>query len=182
MKVTAKFWLILAIFEIAFGLVIFVATRAYYLQPATTVQVNSGTSGAMDSLSQYQKMMETSPPSASDPASYSRQGDNYFGLKEYEQAAVNYAKVVELDPKNAEAFNNLGLSLHYAGRSAEAVEKLRRGAQADPSYQRIWLTLGFVQAAMGRKQDAQQALQQAVDAGPDTPIAEEAKRMLGRLR
>ena len=91
-------------------------------------------------------------------------------------------KVVELDPKNAEAFNNFGLSLHYAGRSAEAVETLKRGTQADPSYQRIWLTLGFVQAAMGRRQDAQQALQQAIDAGPDTPIAEEAKRMLGRLR
>ncbi|RKZ35298.1 MAG: hypothetical protein DRQ37_06735 [Gammaproteobacteria bacterium] len=182
MKVTARFWLFLAVFQVVFGLVVFSATRAYYQQPETTVQVNSGASAAMDSLTQYQKMMASSPPSASDPASYSRQGDNYFGLKEYDQAALNYAKVVELDPKNVEAFNNLGLSLHYAWRSTEAVESLKRGAQAVAGDERSGLTLGFVRAAMGRKQDALQALQQAVDAGPDTPIAEEAKQMLGRLQ
>ena len=61
------------------------------------------------------------------------------------------------------------------------MEVLRAGAVADPEFQRIWLTLGFVSAQSGDAAGAREALQRARDLDPDNGIGQEATRLLGRL-
>jgi len=50
-----------------------------------------------------------------------------------------------------------------------------------PSYQRIWISLGFVLSSAGNNTEAKTALSKAVELGPDTPVGIEAKRMLGQI-
>ena len=78
-------------------------------------------------------------------------------------------------------YNNLGITLHYLGRSAEALQILNQGVTVDPNYQRIWLTLGFVSAQTGLAAEAQSALKTAVELGPDTEVGRSAADMLKGL-
>jgi len=77
--------------------------------------------------------------------------------------------------------NNLGLTLHYLGRSGEALTRLGEGIAADPGNQRIWLTLGFVNSQLGNVDDARKALTKATEIGTDESIREAANKMLEAL-
>jgi len=51
----------------------------------------------------------------------------------------------------------------------------------DPTYQRIWLTLGFVNSQMGNTAEARTALGTAVQLGADTDVGKSAAKMLADL-
>ena len=93
-----------------------------------------------------------------------------------------YEKLLALDPDNVDTLNNLGLTLHYVGRSDEARQRLNEGAALDPTYQRIWLTLGFVNSTLGNVADARAALNTAVGMDPDNDVGKSASRMLKELQ
>jgi Flp pilus assembly protein TadD len=80
-----------------------------------------------------------------------------------------------------DTYNNLGITLHYLGRSAEALRWLNEGIAKDPTYQRIWLTLGFVNSELGDTGQARIALTKAVQMGADNEIGQSAVRMLENL-
>lgn len=113
-----------------------------------------------------------------DPA---RQGDMLFAQRRYQEAIPLYQKAVEKNPKDVDSWNDLGLSLHYAGRSDEALQALRKGAETEPLYQRIWLTLGFVALNRQRLEEAKGALNQAINIDPTTGIAAEARKFLQKI-
>ncbi len=104
-----------------------------------------------------------------------------FAKQDYQQAAKLYEKLLAFAPENADTYNNLGLTLHYIGRSDEALKMLDEGSIIDPSNQRIWLTLGFVSNQLGDTEKARTALQTAVDLGADTKVGESAAKMLAEL-
>ena len=85
------------------------------------------------------------------------------------------------DPQNVDTLNNLGLTLHYIGRSDEALSRLNEGTAADPGYQRIWLTLGFVNSSVGNSEAARDALTKAVELNPDNDVGRSAAGMLAQL-
>jgi len=58
---------------------------------------------------------------------------------------------------------------------------LNQGAAMDPGYQRIWLTLGFVNAQAGKLGEARAALTSAMDLGADNQIGQSAAKMLAEL-
>lgn len=107
--------------------------------------------------------------------------DRHFREGFFHRAAEEYAAVMKQAPHNVDVYNNLGLTLHYVGRSAEGVETLRKGIALDPSHQRIWLTLGFVQSGTGATEDARRALNKAIELDSESTIGREAKRLLGEL-
>ncbi len=80
-----------------------------------------------------------------------------------------------------ELYNNLGLTLHYLGRSDEALQKLKAGLAIDPSHQRTWLTTGFVNLRLGHEGEARAALTKARDLGNDPQIRESAEKMLADI-
>jgi Flp pilus assembly protein TadD len=82
---------------------------------------------------------------------------------------------------NVNTYNNLGITLFYLGRSDDALRRLNEGIALDPSYQRIWLTLGFVNGQLGNFREARTALNRAVGMGADNEIGQSAMQMLDGL-
>jgi len=185
-----KFWLSMAIFQVLFGLAVFAITRDFYMQqPAKagahpTTITSSGSvwpQGITESdIARLAPGIVGESP-AQDPAEISRQADQFFANGQYQQAANAYERLLTFDPGNAEIHNNLGLTLHYLGRSDEALRRLNEGIAVNTGNQRIWLTLGFVNSQVGNVEQARKALTTAAETGSDETIRQSAMRMLEAL-
>jgi len=162
------FWIAFALFELAFGTVVFLATRNHYMP--MPVRPAAERPAAMPAV-----------PAWPGDATLAQQADQYFADRQYDRAAELYARLLTLAPDNAEVYNNLGLTLHYTGRSTEALAKLSEGIAVDPTNQRIWLTTGFVNAQLGNIEDARTALSNALFMNPDNDVGRSAATMLEGL-
>lgn len=175
MKLSLRQVLLLIAFMILYGVAVFAATRAYYSDsgrvatPASSTQT-SGLDGA-----------PVSTPLSNDPRTLNEQADNYLTNRDYPNAIAAFRKLVSIAPDSAEGYNDLGLSLHYGGRSGEALVVLQKGLMVDANNQRVWLTRGFVEYQLGELEAAKQSLTRAVELGADNEIAAEAQRFLERL-
>lgn len=186
----AKFWITMAGFQVLFGLVVFAFTRDHYRheagivrpQPTTVQQPATAWTGAI-TASDITRL--SSPPSndllIQDPVEISRQAEDYFASKQYDRAAVMYERLLAFSPNDGEIHNNLGLTLHYMGRSTEALERLNEGVAVDPDNQRTWLTLGYVNSQVGNTEQARAALTKAAEMGTDESIRQSAMKMLEGL-
>ncbi|MEJ2182353.1 MAG: tetratricopeptide repeat protein [Nitrospirota bacterium] len=112
---------------------------------------------------------------------YASLGDLYFEQQDFARAADEYEEALKRNPQDADTYNDLGLALHYLGQEDKAVETLRKGTDADPSYQRIWLSLGYVLLSSGKTREARDALERAVELGPETTMGREARKFLQGL-
>lgn len=184
-----KFWIPMVAFQIVFGLSIFTITRQYYIQDLVdTGAVPTGTEQASIAMPSQSTSMNTSlsnlmtfTPSPTDPVEIARLANEYFSLSQYDRAAEMYQQLLTLNPSNVDIYNNLGITLHYLGKSTEAIDKLNEGATLDPTYQRIWLTLGFVNTQLGNLEQARSALEAAVKIGTDNDVGRSAEQMLAEL-
>ena len=184
------FWITMAVFQLAFGLTVFALTRHYYLSrtataplPAWAVGLGTALPGGGASIAPGAALPAGHPPLADsdDPSAISERADAAFSAGNYAEAGALYERLLAIDPRNVELYNNLGLTLHYLGRSDEALAKLAKGLELDPQHQRTWLTTGFVNLRLGRNADARAALAKARDTGNDPQIRESAKKMLAGL-
>jgi Flp pilus assembly protein TadD len=196
-----KFWLSMAVFQICFGLAVFAVTRAHYmppsaevaspqpsashseLQPAAPAQpLPSLGPGSLTQFVQSGSNQSTAPNSATqDPVELSRLASQAFASQQYDSALTYYQRLAALEPDSVDVINEIGLTLHYLGRSSEAVQKLQQGIAKDPAHQRIRLTLGYVYAQMGNFKDARAALTTASQVGNDQGIKQSALDMLKKL-
>ncbi|MGY8795185.1 MAG: tetratricopeptide repeat protein [Woeseiales bacterium] len=186
-----QFWLLFALFQIAFGASVFYGTQYYYLKESTETARNQQSQGRP--AGNWSEQMETITPAlldtlvplqtdAGDPANLVVQANAHFENKQYVAAAKLYEKLIDLDPRNIDAYNNLGITLHYLGRSAEALEWLDAGINLDSTHQRIWLTLGFVHKDLGNFEPAQIALSTAVRIDSDSTIGKSSARFLEEIQ
>jgi tetratricopeptide (TPR) repeat protein len=189
MPVRPTFWIALAVAELLFGAAIFFSTRAYYRADSaastmrTPAAVPQGAPAWPTASGTGLAPADTFSTglAVSDPTVLSRQADEAFGNRQYAQAADLYARLLGIDPGNVEVINNLGITLHYLGRSAEALTRLNEGIGIDPTHQRSWLTTGFINAQIGNVEDARMALSNAVMLGPETDVGQSAAQMLQNL-
>jgi tetratricopeptide (TPR) repeat protein len=190
MVLNLKFWIPMTVFQIVFGLTIFTITRQYYIPDSDNVS-NAPTEISQPSFVWPDGITETNPAQLNsstfsqstieDPAEISRQADEYFTKKQYDKAAESYERLLVLSPNNVETYNNLGITLHYLGRSSEALQRLNEGVVVDPTHQRIWLTLGFVYSQAGNTESARTALTAAAKIDADNEIGKSAVKMLENL-
>jgi Flp pilus assembly protein TadD len=185
-----RFWVFMAVFQLAFGLGVFALTRNYYAHETgaarDTAVVPSSVSGARlpdDGKSEMEQLISSipGPQETADPFELAAMADEAFDGQQFERAADLYHQLLMADPGNVDTYNNLGLTLHYLGRTGEALGVLNEGVGVDPNYQRIWLTLGFVNAQAGQVQDARTALGKAVELGAETEVGRSASDMLQSL-
>ena len=108
------------------------------------------------------------------------QGDILFENRRFEESIVYYRKALTENPKDADTLNDLGLALHYTGKTQDGVAALKKAVKADPKYQLSWLSLGYVLSVLKRFEEANEALKNCVALGADTPQGVEAKKMLFR--
>lgn len=184
----SKFWISLAVFQVAFGAAVFALTRAYYAdEPAPRpIAAPAGEEivvwpGAATAAGPALPLSPPTPAIPESPTEISRRADEAFATRDFEAAMALYRRLLDFDPSNVEVLNNLGLTLHYLGRSDEALERLNEGVAFDPSYQRIWLTLGYVNSQLGNTDQARTALQRALETGDDDAVRTSAREMLERL-
>jgi len=160
----------MAMFQIVFGLAIFAVTRQYYIQDSDTAT--------------HQAPIESptfTPPVIEDPNEVARQANEFFANKQYDSAADSYERLLALDPNDVNTYNNLGITLHYLGRSTEALSRLEEGVSVDPTYPRIWLTLGFVNSQLGNIGQARAALATAAELDAEGDVGQSAATMLESL-
>ena len=187
----AQFWITMVVFQLAFGLTVFAVTRHHYLSrtpaaplPAWAVGVGTSLPNVAPSATPIALAPAgASPvaPASDDPVALSQRADAAFSGGSYAEAAALYERLLAMDPQNVELYNNLGLTLHYLGKSDEALQKLAAGLAIDPKHQRSWLTTGFVNLRLGNAADARAALTKARDAGDDKQVRESAEKMLAGL-
>ena len=118
----------------------------------TTVEKSAKTapaSGPIIDTTYKDVTLEQMGVNADDPQSLAGLGDMYFENGRFKEAIETYEKVVKLNPNDVDTYNDLGLAYHYMGKPDLAVDRLRKGTEVVPSYQRIWLSLGFVLLAKG---------------------------------
>ncbi|MBT8090704.1 MAG: tetratricopeptide repeat protein [Gammaproteobacteria bacterium] len=185
-----RFWLLMAVFQVLFGLAVFAITRDFYTQRPAKVSAHPTTitsPGSVWPQGVTESDITRLAPGvfgeslAQDPAELSRQADRFFSEGQYQLAANAYERLLTFDPGNAEIYNNLGLTLHYLGRSDEALRRLNEGIAVNAGNQRIWLTLGFVNSQVGNVEQARKALTTATETGSDDSIRQSAMRMLEAL-
>jgi Flp pilus assembly protein TadD len=116
-----------------------------------------------------------------DPESLARSADRHFQEGLFQEAASEYRRVLAQAPRNVDIYNNLGLTLHYIGRSLESVGILEQGTAVDANNPRIWLTLGFVQLNRGDTSAARRALATAAELDPGSQVGREAMRLLDEI-
>lgn len=117
-----------------------------------------------------------------DPQALALLADQYFDSRDYAQAAEIYKQVIQLNPTDTDSYNDLGLAYHYTNRSALALDVLKKGTTVDPSFQRIWLSYGFVLLSTGQAADARIALNRVIELNSENDVGQEAQRMLGRIQ
>jgi tetratricopeptide (TPR) repeat protein len=184
-----KFWVFVSIFQIVFGLTVFALTRHYYSQdnPQQTTQQTSQTTGAempgVAAGNELEQLMDLYPaqPLSSDPQDVLLNADEHFVAGRYQKAAEGYAQLVQMGAADVDIYNNLGITLHYLGRSGEALKILDEGIAANPLYQRIWLTQGFVNSQAGNMEQARAAFEMAVSLDAESEVGRAAQQMLIQL-
>jgi len=188
-----RFWALMAVFQVVFGLAVFAVTRDYYLPESTMATSATSSVPAVgqpaplwsQGLTEDEVVRLTSPapdmPVNTDPVDIYLRAEQFFADKQYGQAAQLYEQILALRPDDAEIHNNLGLTLFYLGRTDESLRTLNDGVAADPEHQRIWLTLGYVNSQVGNTEMARAALNNAIRIGTDEAIRESARKMLAAL-
>ena len=182
----------LLVFLVFYGFAVFALTRDYFLRqfPKWQAEQAARVSAPAHGLPQAQAkprpaplpvIEDAVPPSVieSNPVLLAQQGDTLFAQRRYAEAISVYRRVLEMDPADTDTRNDLGLALHYSGQTPAALDVLRAGTQAAPSFQRIWLTLGFVSSQAGDAEGARHALEAARDLEPESDVGREAARLLG---
>lgn len=193
-KLSALHWVILILFLAFYGFAVFAFTRDYYVRnPLRAEVVVAPVARAPHALPQsnptwIQQQVQQGGvavpvmPSGSNPVLLNQQGDELFAQKRYGEAIPFYRRVLELDPDDVDAHNDLGLVLHYTGQSQNGLEILKAGTQKAPDFQRIWLTLGYVSANTEDFAGARVALEKARSLDPDSSVGQESARLLGLLQ
>jgi tetratricopeptide (TPR) repeat protein len=86
-----------------------------------------------------------------------------------------YEKAIEIDPSNAEAWNNMGIDLGILGKYDEALYAFREAAQLNSSYAEAWYNMGAIFDIQGKYISAIQAYGAATRINPSYQKAWEAK-------
>ena len=101
------------------------------------------------------------------------------------QAEQGYRRVLELEPRHADALHLLGLIAHQVGRNDIAVELIAQAIGIDGSFPVYRSSLGAALAGLGRAEDAVAAYNDAIRLKPDYAEAHSnlgnAFQDLGRL-
>ncbi|HIQ39504.1 MAG TPA: tetratricopeptide repeat protein [Methanothermococcus okinawensis] len=72
-----------------------------------------------------------------------------------------YDKVLEINPRCKEAWNNKGIALSRLGRYEEAIECYDRALEIDPKNSLTWYNKGVALQRLGRYSEAQECFNMA---------------------
>jgi len=108
-----------------------------------------------------------------DPEAWYALGRIRFTMQHFQESADCFQRSLALDPRSVKAENNLGLSYEGLNRQDDAVAAYRQAIawqQTDPHpSEQPLLNLGIILVHLGKLEEAQQLLVQAVAIAPNDP-------------
>jgi tetratricopeptide (TPR) repeat protein len=164
-KLTPLQWLITAVFLAFYGFAVFALTRDYYVRHPVRASAGAAQPAPTQGVAPVRNPGE--------------RADVLFGEGRYAEAIPLYRQVLAANALDWETWNDLGLATHLSGDTPQAIEILRAASAQAPEFQRLWLTLGFVNLQAGDLPAAQESLGRARDLDPEGAIGQEATRLLG---
>lgn len=87
----------------------------------------------------------------------------------YAEAVGSLSRTAKEHPDYADVRNYLGLALHFAGHSEEALDQFRQALAINPRYTEVHLNLALVLNDLGRFDEARASFQQAVESEQQAP-------------
>lgn len=106
----------------------------------------------------------------------------YSILNDRSKAIDAYLQAIELNPKSAELFLNLGITLLDDAKPARAAEAFSAGLKINDKIAALWHGLGTACRNLGELDQASAALEHAVKLAPDNGAAWTALGVVARLR
>jgi tetratricopeptide (TPR) repeat protein len=101
---------------------------------------------------------------------YARLGDLLRDRGHYREASVEYGRALSIAPYSLRILNKAGLCYYLDKDYGQSLAPLREAVQLYPGYSTTYINLGRTLFEMGRKEEARQALEQALDINPFNPI------------
>ena len=89
-------------------------------------------------------------------------GFTFMELGKYEASISCFQKVIELDPSQHEAYNNIGVCLTKLGRYEEAASAVEKAVVAKPDYSEAWSNLGGLYGRLQRYEEGIEACNRAI--------------------
>ena len=113
-------------------------------------------------------------------ARYAKQAERYFKAGQYDEAKVEYLKLLRIDPQNAAAYARLGQMWLEEGSALRAGPFLAGAIKFDPkdwaSHVRLAESYGLINQTTEKRQAAESILKQAPDNGEALLLLAEASR------
>ena len=114
--------------------------------------------------------------SAEASAAFYRTGRYYDGMRRWAQAADEYRKATVADPRNADAFNAMGVALARLGDHTGAENRLRQALALQPDRADVRSNLGLVLMQAGRPAEAVAHLRSALETDKENATARDNLR------
>jgi superkiller protein 3 len=93
-------------------------------------------------------------------------GDAYYRLKKYNEAIDAFQKAIEIDPKYAYAYNNMGIALRKQGKYNDAIAAYKKAIEVDPKDAYAYNNMGVALNEQKRYNEAVASYQKAIELDP----------------
>jgi tetratricopeptide (TPR) repeat protein len=140
-------------------------SHADWLQQAQALEQNENWEGLLD----WGMMWADSNPRSA-LAQYV-QGRALGAMKRYPEAIGAYLGVLQIDPNNVNALNNLGNAYRNIGRFMDALLSYREALRIDPDFVRAWHNLGVTYYGLKGQAGLTEALKEAEGINPEIAAA-----------
>ena len=94
-------------------------------------------------------------------------GAVHMGMENAEKALFSYYKVLQLNPKHVDAFNNIGMMLFNQGKFDEAIDSYKNAIKFEPKFADAHYNIGNTFKKMGNLKKAVESYKRAISIEPD---------------
>ena len=93
-------------------------------------------------------------------------GAAYLGLEDTNKTIISYQKVLQINPRHTDAYNNMGMALYHQGRFDEAAVSYQKALEIEPDSADGHYNLGNALKQMGDLQQAIESYKASIVSNP----------------
>ncbi|MCX6763732.1 MAG: tetratricopeptide repeat protein [Candidatus Moranbacteria bacterium] len=124
----------------------------------------------------------TAKVSDAGPNIHNNLGDMYSRHGDFEKAAEEFKKSVEINPRYADGVHNLGLTYMQMGKLDEAIEQFKKAAAMSPILWQPYQMMAYIYFNQGKYDLALEAIKKALEINPsDQTLQENLKTIESKL-